>query len=57
MTHFTLLVLLFITGAAIGAVRAVRKGGKPFDILHHAAIYGILGSLIAAIIIVVLMRG
>ncbi|MGB0958626.1 MAG: hypothetical protein ACPGVK_00120 [Halocynthiibacter sp.] len=57
MTHFTLLLLLTLTGAAIGGIFAKLKGGKAFDIVHYMAIFGIFGLLLSAFLIVTLMRG
>lgn len=42
-----LLLILFLLGAAFGAMRAARRGGDRLDQLQYAAAHGILFVLLA----------
>jgi F0F1-type ATP synthase assembly protein I len=45
-----------VLGAALGALQARRRGGKPLDMAHHAAVYGIAGALAGMLATIVLAR-
>lgn len=43
-------------GAAIGALRARRRGGKALDMAHYAAVHTIAGGLAGMILTIILAR-
>lgn len=46
----------FLLGAALGAVSARRRGGKPADMAQYAAAYGIALALLGLFLTIALDR-
>jgi uncharacterized membrane protein len=45
-----------VIGAALGAIGARRRGGKPLDLLQWAAVGAIVGGLVGLFVLVFIER-
>ena len=52
----TILIAGLLVGAGIGAIRAKRRKGSRFDVLHYALVYGVIGFLLTVLALVAYIR-
>jgi hypothetical protein len=45
-----------VFGAGLGALAARRRGGRRIDMVHHAAVYGILFAVLGMIATIAIVR-
>jgi len=49
-------ILFALSGMAVGAVTALRRGGKTLDTLHYGAGYGIAFTLLGMLVTIIVDR-
>ncbi|SPF76442.1 hypothetical protein ALP8811_01447 [Aliiroseovarius pelagivivens] len=49
-------IVAFIVGAALGALRAKKRGGNRLDMAQYGAVHGIVLALIATFLTIVITR-
>lgn len=52
----TILIAGLLVGAGFGALRAKRRKGNRFDILHYTLVYGVIGFVLTVLALVMYIR-